>query len=102
MEEFVISDLRDSEYIFSAAILDEQGFVKISNPNNNKTKEQLSKFAEILYAADDFDESNDELEDYYKPPPKPYYGNGFKIIFDSREEKHRFMSKVGSTYLSKL
>jgi hypothetical protein len=48
------------------------------------------------------DESDDELEEYYKPPPKPYYGNGFKITFDSREEKHRFMSKVGSKYLSKL
>jgi hypothetical protein len=49
-----------------------------------------------------FEESDDELEDYYKPAPKPYIGNGFKIIFDSREEKHRFMSKVGSKYLSKL
>mgnify|MGYP000079337586 CR=1 FL=1 len=48
------------------------------------------------------DESDDELEDYYKPPPKPYLGNGFKITFDSREEKHRFMKKVGSKYLSKL
>jgi hypothetical protein len=48
------------------------------------------------------DESDDELEDYYKPPPKPYVGNGFKITFDSREEKHRFMKKVGSKYLSKL
>jgi hypothetical protein len=49
-----------------------------------------------------FEESDDELEDYYKPAPKPYFGNGFKIIFDSREEKHRFMKKVGSKYLSKL
>lgn len=48
------------------------------------------------------DESDDELEDYYKPPPKPYLGNGFKITFDSREEKHRFMKKVGYKYLSKL
>ena len=48
------------------------------------------------------DESDDELEDYYKPPPKPYLGNGFKITFDSREQKHRFMKKVGSKYLSKL
>jgi|TARA_A200000159_G_C7333673_1_gene344130 hypothetical protein len=48
------------------------------------------------------DESDDELEDYYRPPPKPYVGNGFKITFDSREEKHRFMKKVGSKYLSKL
>jgi len=48
------------------------------------------------------DESDDELEDYYKPPPKPYVGNGFKITFDSREQKHRFMKKVGSKYLSKL
>ncbi len=58
MEEFVISDLRDSEYIFSAAILDDQGFVKISNPNDRKTKEQLSKFAEILYASDDFEKTS--------------------------------------------
>ena len=49
-----------------------------------------------------YDDSDDEMEDYYKHPPKPYYGNGFKIVFDSREEKHRFMSKVGSKYLSKL
>ena len=48
------------------------------------------------------DESDDELEDYYRPPPKPYVGNGFKITFDSSEEKHRFMKKVGSKYLSKL
>jgi hypothetical protein len=48
------------------------------------------------------DESDDELEDYYRPPPKPYVGNGFKITFDSREQKHRFMKKVGSKYLSKL
>ena len=48
------------------------------------------------------DESDDELEDYYKPPPKPYVGNGFKVTFDSREQKHRFMKKVGSKYLSKL
>ena len=48
------------------------------------------------------DESDDELEDYYRPPPKPYVGNGFKITFGSREEKHRFMKKVGSKYLSKL
>ena len=48
------------------------------------------------------DESDDELEDYYKHPPKPYVGNGFKITFDSREQKHRFMKKVGSKYLSKL
>ena len=27
---------------------------------------------------------------------------GNTIVFDSREEKHRFMSKVGSKYLSKL
>jgi hypothetical protein len=52
------------------------------------------------YVIDESDD--DELDDYYKPPPKPYVGNGFKITFDSREEKHRFMKKVGSKYLSKL
>jgi hypothetical protein len=48
------------------------------------------------------DASDDELEDYYKTAPKPYFGNGFKIIFDGREEKHRFMKRVGSKYLSKI
>jgi hypothetical protein len=47
-------------------------------------------------------DSDDELEQYYEIPPKPYYGNGFKITFDSRAEKHRFMRTVGSKYLSKL
>jgi len=52
------------------------------------------------YVVDESDD--DELEDYYKLPPKPYVGNVFKITFDSREEKHRFMKKVGIKYLSKL
>ena len=58
MEEFVISDLRDSESIYCAAILDDQGFVKSSNPNNNETKQRMSKFAEILFASDDFDRTS--------------------------------------------
>ena len=58
MEEFVVSDLMDSSYILSAAILDEQGFVITSNPNDNKTKERLSKFAEILYSSEDFDQTS--------------------------------------------
>ena len=58
MEEFVVSDLMDSSYILSAAILDEQGFVITSNPNDNKTKEQLSNFAEILYSSEDFDQTS--------------------------------------------
>ncbi len=58
MEEFVVSDLRDSGYVFSAAILDDQGFVKTSDPNDSRTKEQLSKFADILYSSDDFDKTS--------------------------------------------
>tara|TARA_B100000925_G_scaffold286210_1_gene263585 strand:- start:65 stop:397 length:333 start_codon:yes stop_codon:yes gene_type:complete len=58
MEEFVISDLRDSEYISCAAILDDQGFVKSSNPNNNETKQRMSKFAEILLASDEFNKTS--------------------------------------------
>tara|TARA_Y100001980_G_C14551948_1_gene335728 strand:- start:3357 stop:3689 length:333 start_codon:yes stop_codon:yes gene_type:complete len=57
MEEFVVSDLSDSEYIFSAAILDDQGFIKTSNPEDSKTKERLAKFAEVLYASDDFEKT---------------------------------------------
>ncbi len=48
----------DSIYILSAAILDEQGFVISSKPNDSKTKEQLSKFAEILYSSEDFDQTS--------------------------------------------
>ena len=58
MEEFVVSDLMDSSYILSAAILDDQGFVITSKPNDSKTKEQLSKFAEILYSSEDFDQTS--------------------------------------------
>ena len=58
MEEFVISDLRNSESVSSAAILDDQGFVKSSNPNNNETKQRMSKFAEILFASDDFEKTS--------------------------------------------
>jgi predicted regulator of Ras-like GTPase activity (Roadblock/LC7/MglB family) len=58
MEEFVISDLRDSEFILCAAILDDQGFVKSSNPNSNEIKQRMSKFAEILFASDDFDKTS--------------------------------------------
>lgn len=58
MEEFVISDLKDSEYIYYAAILDDQGFVKYSNPNNNETKQRMSKLAAILFASDDFDKTS--------------------------------------------
>ncbi len=58
MEEFVISDLRDSKSIYCAAILDDQGFVKSSNPNNNETKQRMSKFAEILFASDDFNKTS--------------------------------------------
>ena len=42
----------------AAAILDEQGFVISSKPNDNKTKEQLSSFAEILYSSEDFDQTS--------------------------------------------
>ena len=48
----------DSSYILSAAILDDQGFVISSKPNDSKTKEQLSKFAEILYSSKDFDQTS--------------------------------------------
>ena len=58
MEEFVISDLREMEFIFCAAILDDQGLVKLSNPNNNDTKQRMSKFAEILFASNDFDKTS--------------------------------------------
>jgi len=58
MEEFVISDLRDSEFVLTAVILDEQGFVKSSNPDDNNTKQRMSKFAEILYASKDFDKTS--------------------------------------------
>ena len=54
MEEFVISDLVESDFVHSAAILDQQGFVIISSPDDNKTKQKMSKLAEILYASDDF------------------------------------------------
>ena len=58
MEEFVISDLRDSEFVLTAVILDEQGFVKSSNPDDNNTKQRMSKFAEILFASEDFDKTS--------------------------------------------
>ena len=58
MEEFVISDLRDSESISCAAILDDQGFVRSSKPNDNETKLRMSKFAEILLASDEFNKTS--------------------------------------------
>ncbi len=58
MEEFVISDLRNSDFVFTAVILDEQGFVKSANPDDNNTKQRMSKFAEILYASEDFDKTS--------------------------------------------
>ena len=58
MEEFVISDLRDSDFVLTAVILDDQGFVKSSNPDDNNTKQRMSKFAEILFASEDFDKTS--------------------------------------------
>jgi len=58
MEEFVISDLVGLEFIQSAAILDQQGLVLISSPEDGKTKQKMSKLAEILYASNDFDKTS--------------------------------------------
>lgn len=58
MEEFVISDLVGLEFVQSAAILDRQGFFIISSPKDEKTKQKMSKLAEILYASNDFDKTS--------------------------------------------
>ena len=58
MEEFVTSDLMDSDYILSAAVLDDQGFIVSSVPADSKTKQQLAKFAEILFATERFEQTS--------------------------------------------
>ena len=58
MEEFVTSDLMDSDYILSAAVLDDQGFIVSSIPSDSKTKQQLAKFAEVLFATDRFKQTS--------------------------------------------
>ena len=54
MEEFVVSDLVRSDYVLKAGVLDFDGFVIAAKPDNEQTKELLSKLAEVHYAADDF------------------------------------------------
>lgn len=58
MEEFVISDLVGFDFVHSAAILDQQGFVMTSSPDDHKTKQKMSKLAEILYASNEFDKTS--------------------------------------------
>ena len=47
MEEYVVADLVKSDYIVNAAILDPDGFIIAALPDDEKTKQLLSKLAEV-------------------------------------------------------
>jgi len=51
MEEYVVADLVKSSYIINAAILDPNGFIIAALPNNEKTKQLLSRLAEVQYVS---------------------------------------------------
>ena len=52
MEEYVVADLVKSNYIINAAILDPDGFIIAAVPGDEKTKQLLSKLAEVQYVID--------------------------------------------------
>ena len=52
MEEYVVADLVKSNYIVNAAILDQDGFIIAAMPDDEKTKQLLSRLAEVQYVRD--------------------------------------------------
>ena len=58
MEEFVLSDLLKSQYIYSTAILDDQGLLMVANPSDHNTKKRLTKFAEVYYTTKEFNQTS--------------------------------------------
>ena len=71
MEEYVVADLVKSDYIVNAAILDPDGFIIAALPDDEKTKQLLSKLAEVLYVKDTSQTTIiAENDDYDKPISK--------------------------------
>ena len=73
MEEYVVADLVKSDYIVNAAILDPDGFIIAALPDDEKTKQLLSKLAEVQYVKDNTSQTTiiaEKNDDYDKPISK--------------------------------
>ena len=55
MEEFVVSDLCESKDIDSVALLDEYGFVRAIEPNQEKNKHLMSQLGNVLNNSNEFE-----------------------------------------------
>jgi hypothetical protein len=92
---FVFPDGSDEEWIRSDSESESDATTVIFNDDDWKLEESGSEVSDSEDGTDYESETEPESDSEELDEPKPYYGKGFRVYFDSRADKKFFMQAFG-------
>jgi hypothetical protein len=92
---FVFPDGSDEEWIRSDSESESEATTVIFNDDDWKLEESGSEVSDSEDGTDYESETEPESDSEELDDPKPYYGKGFRVYFDSHADKKFFMQAFG-------
>jgi hypothetical protein len=92
---FVFPDGSDEEWIRSDSESESEATTVIFNDDDWKPEESGSEVSDSEDGTDYESETEPESDSEELDEPKPYYGKGFRVYFDSTADKKFFMQAFG-------
>jgi hypothetical protein len=92
---FVFPDGSDEEWIRSDSESESDATTVIFNDDDWKLEESGSEVSDSEDGTDYESETEPESDSEELDDPKPYYGKGFRVYFDSHADKKFFMQAFG-------
>jgi hypothetical protein len=95
VDHFTFSDESDEEWTGSDSDSESEATTVVFDDDDWKLEESGSEVSDSEEGTDYESETEPESDSEELDDPLPYYGKGFRVYFDSHEDKKLFMKTLG-------